>query len=449
MALKKRQRIPHDGNSICFVISPIGEKDSTTRKRSDDILDCLIVPALRDTGLTAIRADKISSPGMITTQIIRHIISDHLVIADLTDQNPNVFYELAIRHAFKKPIIQMILDGQKLPFDIMGIRTIKYNLNDARSLRETEEELRAAITASIEKTAKIESPVSIAARLEDLVKGDQFLDGAFIQSLIDQMEGISRKLERMENSVCSIDDFKETIPPMIQDKIASILKNYEDEIELLKAIRFAGVTGVFKRREHAIKAFSEAINQEEKEILIIGSSLKGLLQRTEYSKIREKLQFKISKANTSVKFLLTHPIVADFRASQENRKPGEIGKEIIDSLRVLRNWGVDPSSVRLYLGTPTCFAIKTTRHMLVNPYPYISVSYDSPCLLLEYSPSTGAERPGYFFDEFQSRHFAAWDSELSVQFDDFDKTINYFTSKILEYSKSVEIMIKEGKKALE
>jgi len=51
-----------------------------------------------------IRADKISEPGIITTQIIGHIVDAELVIADLTDKNPNVFYELAIRHAIRNPI---------------------------------------------------------------------------------------------------------------------------------------------------------------------------------------------------------------------------------------------------------------------------------------------------------------------------------------------------------
>ena len=93
-----------------------------------------------------------------------------------------------------------------------------------------------------------------------------------------------------------------------------------------------------------------------------------------------------------IKYLLTHPIVADLRASQENRRPTEIGLEILRSLEVLKSWGTDCANVRLYLGTPTCFAIKTTRQMLLNPYPYVSVSFDSPCLTLEYSPDGGADR---------------------------------------------------------
>lgn len=93
---------------ICFVISPIGEEGSEVRERSDQILKHIITSSVEQLGYTIIRADKIAEPGIITTQIIEHIVDAKLVIADFTDKNPNVFYELAIRHAIRKPLVQMI-----------------------------------------------------------------------------------------------------------------------------------------------------------------------------------------------------------------------------------------------------------------------------------------------------------------------------------------------------
>ncbi len=435
-----------ESNNICFIISPIGDKDSSARKRADELLDFLIKPvleSLKEFHLESIRADKLSTPGMITTQIINHILSDKLVIADLSDHNPNVFYELALRHAFRKPVIQLIGEGQKLPFDVMGIRTIPYNLSTPKLLREAEEQLRKAIVSSLAEDARVESPVTIAARLEDLTKSDKSEDILIFQTLI---ENVSRKLDSMESRICRTDDFKEAIPPLIKDKLEDIFSSYSNEIGLLKSVKFAGVTGIFKRRETAINAFSRALDEENKEIIIIGSSLKGLLQKEEYSEIREKIKFKTQSAHVIVKFLLTHPIVADFRASQENRSAGQIGQEIVDSLIILKNWGIKPENVRLYLGTPTCFAIKTSRQMLINPYPYISVSFDSPCLHLEYALERGAESPGYFFDEFNSRHFSAWDSDLSVHIQDFSRTINHIQNNLSNYSQKVNAIIEEGKR---
>jgi len=75
----------------CFVIAPLGSDGSEVRKRSDQVLKHIIKPAASECGYEATRADEISEPGIITSQVIQRIVDDHLVIADLTDRNPNVF----------------------------------------------------------------------------------------------------------------------------------------------------------------------------------------------------------------------------------------------------------------------------------------------------------------------------------------------------------------------
>ncbi len=67
----------------CFIISPIGEEKSEIRKRADLILKYIIEPVISECGFKAIRADKIAKSGVITNQVIEHIIDDPLVIADL------------------------------------------------------------------------------------------------------------------------------------------------------------------------------------------------------------------------------------------------------------------------------------------------------------------------------------------------------------------------------
>ncbi len=63
---------------ICFVISPIGEEDTETRKRSDQVLKHIITGPVEQLGYEVIRADKISEPGIITTQIIQYIVDASL-----------------------------------------------------------------------------------------------------------------------------------------------------------------------------------------------------------------------------------------------------------------------------------------------------------------------------------------------------------------------------------
>jgi hypothetical protein len=110
--------------NICFYISPIGEEDSEQRQRSDLFLNHLVEPALREFGLKVVRADKIGESGMITSQILEHILRGRLVIVDLSFGNPNVFYELCVRHAAKLPIVQLIRKQDKIPFDVDQVRTI-------------------------------------------------------------------------------------------------------------------------------------------------------------------------------------------------------------------------------------------------------------------------------------------------------------------------------------
>src|SRR5437899_11104024 len=117
----------------CFVISPIGEAGSETRHRADQVFKHIIQPVARDCGYNAVRADHISKPGIITSQIIEHLAQDPLVIADLSGHNPNVFYELAVRHVARKPVIQITQVGEPIPSDVAPTRTIQLDHRDLES----------------------------------------------------------------------------------------------------------------------------------------------------------------------------------------------------------------------------------------------------------------------------------------------------------------------------
>lgn len=116
----------------CFVIAPIGEEESDIRVRSDNVLNYIIVPTASGCGYTVTRSDKIPQPGIIINQIIKHLSEDDLVIADLTDGNPSVFYELAFRHIVGKPIVH--ISQTPLPFDVAPVRTIYFCDSDIKSV---------------------------------------------------------------------------------------------------------------------------------------------------------------------------------------------------------------------------------------------------------------------------------------------------------------------------
>ncbi len=65
----------------------------------------------------------------LDSQIIIRLLDCDLVIADLSSLNPNVFYEIGIRHMIQKPIIHMYLEGTKIPFDVAPYRAIRFKLS--------------------------------------------------------------------------------------------------------------------------------------------------------------------------------------------------------------------------------------------------------------------------------------------------------------------------------
>jgi hypothetical protein len=184
-----------------FLICPIGEVGSEIRKRADQILKHVIEPVASENGYKVIRADKISEPGIITSQIINHIINDELVIADLTGHNPNVFYELAVRHSLKKPIVQLIQKDEKIPFDVSTTRTIPVDHKDLDSVDDAKRELTKQIQAVEKDPSKVDSPISNAMDLQVLKQSQnpELKVMADVKALMEKLDrGMNRIQERMD-----------------------------------------------------------------------------------------------------------------------------------------------------------------------------------------------------------------------------------------------------------
>jgi hypothetical protein len=152
-----------DFDSICFFIAPIGEEGEDKRKHSDMVLETLVDHAIRPFKLRVVRADKITQPGMISKQLIEHILKSRLVIADMSFHNPNVFYELAIRHLLGKPIVHLIRKRDKIPFDVGNFRTIEIDDTDMYDLIAKIETYRADIAnyvrEAIEGSSSADNPI--------------------------------------------------------------------------------------------------------------------------------------------------------------------------------------------------------------------------------------------------------------------------------------------------
>ena len=152
----------------CFVIAPIGEPESNTRRWSDQVLRYIIRPAVEPCGYKAVRADDIDEPGIITSQVIQRVVEEPLVIADLTERNPNVFYELAIRHAVRKPFIQIINERENIPFDVAATRTILIDIRDLDKVESAKKQIKEHINSLEEDPTDLETPISVSLDLHRL-----------------------------------------------------------------------------------------------------------------------------------------------------------------------------------------------------------------------------------------------------------------------------------------
>jgi hypothetical protein len=145
--------------NICFYITPIGEEGTEIRKHSDMLLKHLIEPAFLKHGIKVIRADKIEKSGLISQQIFEYLVSAKVCVADLSYGNPNAFYELGIRHMIKKPTIQIIRKGDKIPFDVSQGRTITIDISDTYTVMD---KIESAKNELIEHIKVILDPKSTA-----------------------------------------------------------------------------------------------------------------------------------------------------------------------------------------------------------------------------------------------------------------------------------------------
>lgn len=117
---------------LCFVLMPFGRRAGTggVTIDFDAVYDQIISPAVVEAGLEPVRADEERNGGIIHKPMFERLLLCEYAVADLTSANPNVFYELGVRHA-ARPRSTLTLfaeDGGQLPFDVRMLRALPYRL---------------------------------------------------------------------------------------------------------------------------------------------------------------------------------------------------------------------------------------------------------------------------------------------------------------------------------
>lgn len=133
----------------CFVMMPFGGWNDVYYKE-------VYVPAVKEAGFEPIRGDEIFSSGSVVEQIWEHIEKSKVLIADLTGKNANVFYELGLAHAARKPVVFTSGVLEDVPFDLRHLRVIIYDCREPN----WSSKLRSSITSYL-KSAKTDPAKSI------------------------------------------------------------------------------------------------------------------------------------------------------------------------------------------------------------------------------------------------------------------------------------------------
>jgi tetratricopeptide (TPR) repeat protein len=120
-------------NPLCFVLMPFGIKTDVMGRPTnfDAVYRQIIAPAIQQAGLDPVRADEERIGGTIHKPMFERLMMCPYAVADITGANPNVYYELGIRHAMRpRATVVLFSHGTVLPFDVAMLRGIPYRTDE-------------------------------------------------------------------------------------------------------------------------------------------------------------------------------------------------------------------------------------------------------------------------------------------------------------------------------
>ncbi|MEN8913314.1 MAG: hypothetical protein ABF257_05630 [Polaribacter sp.] len=211
MATKKTKKAENKIDDICFTIMPFGGW-------FDKYYEEIYSPAITNAGLLPKRADDLYRPSNIVNDIWDYTKNAKIILADLTNKNPNVFYELGLAHAITKPAILITQSMEDIPFDLRSLRIIQYDKNSPNWGEILQTKIEKAIEEIIESPEKAIPPTFL--EISDIHKTKISQDK---KELLD----IKNELNMLKREVRS---------PRLRKRSSDIITRTEAEIELRKLI---------------------------------------------------------------------------------------------------------------------------------------------------------------------------------------------------------------------
>ena len=185
----------------CFVLTTAAPAATEIREHTDGLLDFVVRPALEGGGFRVVSLDSISTPGTVSDEVMRHLRTDELVVADLSFNDPTVMYALGARHSFGMPAIHVRTPNSTFPFDIEGLDSVVIALDDASSVKRARRDLCAQVERIDAKELR-PSPVLATLQL-DAMRATQIEDSGAPGSgaVVNGLKAIEQRIANMERIV--------------------------------------------------------------------------------------------------------------------------------------------------------------------------------------------------------------------------------------------------------
>ena len=403
----------------CFVIMPIGDKDDSSAQKFDEIYQYLIKVAVNEAGLTCKRADEILKPGTIILDIVEYLARSNIVIADLTGQNPNVFYEMGVRDGVKGRMILLAQSLEDVPFDLRGSRIVIYSLDSPKNIHEAKVKIINFLKELMSDTETRDTVVREYIRDREIDNLELTTDNGLkflaeeIRSIINSLNVTSAELERKflsanfhkheENNLESaLLKLLEIVGPDFARDVQGYLRDIKQDVGELKEQQGLshfysefGLESIYRNRLNAVEnSIFSRMEKETKQIDIVGSTIFGLRGHDLVTpqRVIDLLKNKLATINNfRIRILLTHFEYLTFRQEQEKpiKRPERfrINDDAIQGIKALEEAELT-NNVKFYKGAPTCFTIvcHNESKMLLNPYPYEHEAYRSWCIVVRDVP---------------------------------------------------------------
>lgn len=290
-----------------FVLMPFSDDLS-------EVYEFLIKSALEDANYSVKRADDIKSQSNIIEDIVHGIMDSDLIIADLTDSNPNVYYELGIAHALQKNVVLITQEIEELPFDLRSYRVIGYATHFSR-MSSAKKELTA---------------IAIEAFNDNLPFGNPVKDYGLGYKQADS--NITRIHDPKNNNDLGILDYQIQIEDGFE-ALTSIVNDVGDKMSLELVPKIESTTESLSSNQHTSKQKRNIISELAEHMQNYSNFIKPRndIYRQQLLNIETSIEYLLNKQQTGS--IETFKDLAEFLESLEAMKSGAMtGRQSFSSL---------------------------------------------------------------------------------------------------------------------